>query len=808
MAKKTKKSQKRSWTRWVIALWLVVILPLGGFALLMVGISEGMFGELPSFEELENPKSNQASQIFSGDHKLLGKYFKENRINVSYDHLSPYLKQALIATEDERFNDHSGVDVRGIIRAVTYMGSKGGASTISQQLAKNLFPREKLSLPELILRKLKEWVIATRLERQYTKDEIIAWYFNTFDFINNAVGIQSAAQVYFNREPDSLSLVQSAMLVGMAQNPALYNPLKRPDITMKRREVVLSQMLKNKFITREVYDSIRVLPLGLDYKVVDHKEGLAPYFREVLRAYVSEILNQKDPNTGKYLYVDTEGNPYDLYKDGLRIYTTLDSKLQEYAEWSVTQHLSKELQDDFFKNLKKRKNYPFDSRITKAQVDQIMNGSMKRSDRYMILTGKQCANCGRRGRNMKKETVDGKTVFRCQADDCGFVRNATPVDSIPIIFNTPTPMRVFSWKGEIDTVMTPMDSIRYYKSFLQAGMMSVDPHTGFIKAWVGGIDYKHFAYDHVYQGKRQVGSTFKPIVYALAIQQGLEPCHEVANYPVIFEKERFNLPENWSPQNADGEYGGMLSLKYGLANSINTVTAWIMKQYGPQAVVNLARKMGITSHLDPVPSLCLGVADLSVYELTGATATFANKGIWLEPVFLTRIEDKFGNTIYNFHQKSEEPMSEETAYIMLQMLKAVANGACCNSKGKYSGTAMRLRGSSHPYANIHTPFGAKTGTTQNQSDGWFLGITPDLVTGVWVGCEDRSVRFSSLYLGQGANTALPIWGYYMNKIYADSTIDISQGDFEQPDQPISVNLNCKSYNQNKQQSSDPLDGFD
>ncbi|MCB0395262.1 MAG: transglycosylase domain-containing protein [Flavobacteriales bacterium] len=795
MAKKSPE-KKNKWTRYIIWMWVLVLGPILGFGALIYAVSAEALGPLPSFRELENPKSNQATLIYSSDKKLLGKYFSENRTNVTFDHLSPYLVQGLIATEDERFYDHSGVDLRGLIRAVVYVGGAGGASTVSQQLAKNLFPRQNLSLVKLIIRKLKEWVIAARLERQYTKDEIIAMYFNTFDFINNAVGIESAAHVYFNKPSDSLNLQESAMLVGMAQNPALYNPLKRPEMTMKRREVVLSQMVKNKLLTREVYDSVRTLPLGLDYRIVDHKEGPAPYFREVLRSKVTEILAQKDPKTGQYIYHDTEGNPYNIYKDGLRIYTTLDSRMQAHAEWAVTQHLGSELQDEFFKNLKKRKNSPFDSRISAKQQEQIMTLAMKRSPRYLILTGKQCANCGRRGAsNVVRDKINGQPVFRCTSDDCEFVRYATDPDSIPIIFNTPTEMHVFSWKGDIDTVMTPMDSIRYYKSFLQAGLMSMDPHTGFIKAWVGGINYQHFKYDHVYQGRRQVGSTFKPIVYALAIQQGLDPCHEVANYPVIFEKDRFSLPEDWSPKNADGVYGGMISLKYGLANSINTATAWVMKQYGPQAVVSLARKMGITSPLEPVPSLCLGVADLTIYELTGATSTFANKGMWLEPIYLTHIEDKYGNVIYRFKQKREEPMSEETAYIMLNMLKAVVNGACCDPKGKWTGTAMRLRGS-RPYAGIKTPFGAKTGTTQNQSDGWFLGITPDLVTGVWVGAEDRSVRFTSLYLGQGANTALPIWGYYMNKVYADPKLDISKEDFERPAKEPTRTTDCKSYKKN------------
>ncbi|GAB4252895.1 MAG: transglycosylase domain-containing protein [Vicingaceae bacterium] len=772
-----------------------------GFVTLWAAKNGIGFEELPSFEELENPKSNLATEIYSSDGKLLGKYFKENRVNVRYKDLSPYLVNGLVATEDERFYKHSGIDVRGLTRAVVNLGRSGGASTITQQLAKMLFHERATSTIGRIKQKLQEWILAVELEKRYTKEEIITMYLNRFDFINNAVGIKSATNVYFNKEPHELNIQEAAMLVGMAKNPSLFNPLRRPEMTKDRRNVVLYQMKRNNYITEAQYDSLKQLPLTLDYKIVDHKEGLAPYFREVLRDFLSKKLEEKDKE-GNYIYHKKDGSPYNLYKDGLKVYTTIDSRMQAYAEFAVSEHLSKNLQKAFFKDLKGKKKAPFDFRVSNKQIEQIMEAARKRTERYNILTGKQCANCGRRGKYVKKIG----NYYQCQAEDCGFKRWATSPDSIPIIFDTPVKMKVFSWRGEIDTTLSPNDSIKYYKSFLQAGLMSLDPHTGYIKAWVGGINFKHFAYDHVMQSKRQVGSTFKPIVYSVAIQNGMSPCYEVPNV-----KTCFDMPPgqpDYCPKNSENDYGYMVSLKYGLANSMNTVTAWVLKQFGPQAVVDQARAMGIKSHLDPVPSLCLGVADLSVYELVGANSTFANKGVWIEPTFVTRVEDKFGNVIIDFVPESKEAMSEEAAYVMLDMMKGVVDGVYNKHKNKSTGTGMRLRGTiskDRPYVGHRYPIAGKTGTTQNNSDGWFVGLTPDLVTGVWVGADDRSIRFTRTYYGQGANSALPIWGYYMQKVYADSSIVLNRGDFEKPEQPLSIEIDCKKYNQENNTNLDYQD---
>ena len=803
----------------VLLFWVAVLGPGLGITATMYMAANDYLGKLPTFEELENPNTNLATEIYSADGKILGKYFKENRTNIIYEDLSSHLSNALIATEDERFYSHSGVDFKGLVRAVLYLGTKGGASTVTQQLSKMLFTKKPAHKLKRVVQKMKEWVIAGRLERQYTKNEIIAMYFNKLDFVNNAVGIKSASNVYFGVDPAYLQVEQAALLVGMAKNPSLFNPIRRPDTTLHRRNVVLSQMRKNEFISTSEYDSLIQIPLELDYNIVDHKEGLAPYFREILRSQIKSLFSEKD-SLGNYKY-HKAGNPkepYNIYRDGLKIYTTIDSRLQKYAENAVTTHLKNELQDDLFRDLKKRnkKKYPFDWRVSTEQVESILNRAMKQTQRYRILTGKECANCGRRGKVINHTTTEsGENVFACTAEDCLFERHAIPKDSIEILFNTPDTMSVFTWQGDRDTVMTPMDSIRYYKSFLQAGLMSMDPRTGFIKAWVGGIDYHHFKYDHVKQGKRQVGSTFKPFVYSLAIQNGLSPCYEVPNVPVIFQKEKWGMDKDWSPQNSDRLYGCSVSLKYGLANSMNTVTAWVLSQYGseaPKNVIRLARKMGITSYLPPVPSICLGVADISLYEMVGANSTFVNKGVWTEPIFITRIEDKNGNVIQDFIPHTREAMSEETAYVMLNLMKGVVDGVYSQCMGdrmkanraKYGrgsvmyrpGTGMRIRGrktEKRPYVGIKYPMAGKTGTTQNNSDGWFMGLTPDLVTGVWVGAEDRGVRFSRTSLGQGANTALPIYGYYMNDVYEDEDIAISKKDFEKPKKPLSIELNCTRF---------------
>lgn len=764
------------------------------FALILLSVSLGTFGRLPDFKELEDPKSSLATQIISADGELLGTYFKENRTNVSYEEISEHVVKALIATEDERFYEHSGIDVRGLARAIFFMGSKGGASTISQQLAKLLFTENRADNFVLrVVQKLKEWIIAIQLERKYTKEEIITMYLNRFDFVNHAVGIKSAANVYFAKEPHQLNIHEAAMLVGMLKNPSLFNPIKRAQKTQDRRNVVLAQMMRSEFLTKQEFDSLKQLDLLIDYHSVDHKEGTATYFREVLRSEISKLLDEKDGFSYKIKKVD--GEKYNIYKDGLKIYTTLDSRMQEYAEWAVKEHLSKELQNALFNNLKKKKNAPFDFRLSKAEIDNIMKMAMNRSSRYRVYTGKECANCGRGHKFIERIQENGQDYFHCTAEDCGVNTPIMSDTKIDKIMKTPIPMKVFSWDGMKDTMFSPIDSIKYYKSFLQAGFMSMDPHTGHIKAWVGGIDFKNFNFDHVMQSKRQVGSTFKPLVYALAIQEGWSPCMELPNVMTCFD-----MPEGqpaYCPKNSDGVYGCNMSLKYALANSINTVTAQIMKQFSPQAVVDFAKKVGITSHLDPVPSLCLGVADLSVYELVGANATFANKGVWTEPIFITKIEDKNGNVIYEKYPKKVQAMNEQHAYVMLELMKGVTDGVynkCQGDNGGYyhSGTGVRLRGTRRPYGGIRNPVAGKTGTTQNNSDGWFIGITPDLVSGCWVGAEDRAVRFSVTDLGQGANTALPIWAYYMKKVYADSTIKISKGDFVRP-QGITTEMDCSQY---------------
>jgi len=770
------------------------------------------FAELPTFEQLENPKSNLATEVYTMDGKILGKYFYQNRVNVKYEELDPDLVNALIATEDERYYQHSGIDLKGLLRAVMKMGKSGGASTITQQLAKNLFSDTPTSTWDRIKQKLQEWVIAAKLERRYTKDEIITMYFNRFDFVNNAVGIKSAADVYFGRTTDSLTIEQSATLVGMLKNPNLFNPLRFPDSTVHRRNVVLYQMKRNNYITDVVFDSLRQLPLELKYSKVDHREGIAPYFREVLRAELRKVIEEKDAS-GNYIMRKANGDPYDIYKDGLKIYTTLDYRMQEYAEWAVKEYLGTQLQNDFFNDLKKKKNAPFDYRVSEEEINQILNTSMKRSERYLISRGQQCDNCGRRGRFLETIKKEGVAYAKCLADDCGHLTEIHSEEETLESFNKAVKMKVFSWKGEIDTVMTPMDSIRYYKSFLQSGLMSMDPHTGYIKAWVGGIDYEHFAYDHVRQSRRQVGSTFKPFVYSVAIDEGYSPCYEVPNVPVTFRKGEFGLLQDWTPTNSTDDYGYNVTLKYGLASSLNTITSWVMKQFGPKRVIDMARSMGIEAPLDPVPSLALGVADVSVYEMTGAFSTFVNKGVWTKPTFLIRIEDKNGNIIKRFIPESREALNEQTAYVMLNLLKGVtAYNYNRDLDKRTAGTGIRLRfpkSKERPYAGLaDQAIAGKTGTTQNNSDGWFIGATPDLVTGVWVGAEDRSVRFSTTYYGQGANTALPIWAYYMNKIYADSSMDISNGDFEKPKNPINIELDCEVYRKENSFDNDRGNIFD
>jgi penicillin-binding protein 1A len=792
---------KRS--RWLYAWWGLVLAPVLGLFLMLVLAA---FSDLPGTEDLENPRSDLATAILFSDGSQMGQYYRENRIPVDYERISPHVVNALIATEDERFREHSGIDVRGTLRAAVYLGKKGGASTLTQQLAKMLFTDRSPNFVKRTFQKFQEWIISARLERQYTKNEIIAMYLNRFDWINQAVGINSAARVYFNTTPDSLRIEEAALLVGMCKNPALFNPLRRPDTTLTRRMVVLDQMRKNGFLTTTEYDSLKSMPIGLRFQRVDHTEGPAPYFREVLRAKLVALFAEKNED-GSYRYAKADGTPYDIYTDGLKVYTTLDRRMQQYAEWGLQEHLRNELQPDFFKDLAKKKNRPFDFRVSEEEIAGILNTAMKRSVRYKVLTGKQCGNCERPAKYIETKQHEGRKHYHCRPDlgGCDTYWPVVKESEIPGIFDTPTKMRVFTWKGERDTVMSPMDSIRYYKGFLQSGLLSMDPHTGFVKAWVGGIDFKHFQYDHVEQARRQVGSTFKPFVYATALREGMDLCREVPNQRVCFDMPP-GQPD-WCPENSDAVYGGMVTLEYALANSMNTVTAWLMKQYGPQAVTVLARHMGVKSPLEAVPSLCLGVADLTLMEMTGAFSSFANQGVYIEPITFTRIEDKNGNTVYDVTPNTYEALDEITAYKMLKILKGVTDGAYNPSSGRVVGTGLRLRtswGNRARYANIKFPTAGKTGTTQNNSDGWFIGITPDLVTGVWTGADDRSVRFASTDKGQGANMALPVYGYFMNRVYADTSITISTGDFEVPAGFDASSLNCRQRSGELRKPEEPL----
>lgn len=806
--KKPKRKLKR-WVQWtlIILVWIAFMSPylLVRWALWEVSTS----GELPDFEELENPRSNLASVVYSEDGVELGKYFLENRTNAAYNELSPYLVQALIATEDERYYEHSGFDIKAIGRAI-YGQLKGkdggGASTISQQLAKLLFTKVAKDKMERLWQKIGENIVAVRLEKNYTKEEIIAMYFNKFDFLNNAVGINSAAMVYFGKKPIDLKIQEAAMLVGMAKNPSVFNPLRFADTTLKRREVVLFQMKKNGFITDAQYDSIRLLPLGLNYTKVDHQTGLAPYFRETLRGEVSNLLNKKNPD-GSYIIAKTDGSPYSIYADGLKIYTTIDSKMQEYAEWAVQEHLKFELQEDFFENNLKWKNPPFSNDLNQGQIDTIMLTAVHQSQMYKKFKGIVCANCERPSKYIEKTS----THYHCT-----YCQHNEPIRSeeeITKIFNTPKPMKIFDWQSENyekDTVMSPLDSIRYHKEILRAAMVSMDPHNGHIKAWVGGPDFKHFKYDMVMKGRRQVGSTFKPFIYATALEVGaITPCTMVPDIAhcveVPYNKYRNKM---WCPGNAGAKFTGELTpIPFALAASMNNITAYVIGlQNGamPSKVWDRIGQLGIdTSQFDPVPAMALGVFDLSVYEMVGGMCSFVNEGIYIEPTFIVRIEDANGNVIYEPKQTIQEVWSKETAYTVLSIMKRVTSGithpTAKRSDGKplIGGTALRIRGKqteTRPYAGLKMPIAGKTGTTQNQSDGWFMGLTPDLVTGVWVGAEDRSVRFRSLQLGMGTNMALPMWAYYMHKVYEDSTLNISQEDFPKPASIIKDPIDCNIHN--------------
>ena len=790
-----KKQNFRKYLRWF---WILFGFSVVSVVVFFWLIARGVFGFMPTFEELENPQTVFASEIFSEDNQSLGKYYqvKGNRLHVEYNDLNPVLIDALIATEDIRFYKHSGIDFRGLIRVVkgivTGNTSSGGGSTITQQLAKNLFPtRDNSSQSKigragsLVLSKFKEWIIAVRLEKSYTKDEIITMYLNRFGYLNQAVGIRSASSIYFSTTPSQLQMHEAAMLVGMAKNPSLFNPLRRPELTLHRRNVVLSQMLKYRFINKYEFDSVKVLPLGINYNKADYQKWPAPYFRKKLE----HVLMATKPHSENYV-VDqnnflkdsvswetnplygwcnknrkADGSPYNIYKDGLRIYTTLNSKMQIYAENAVMRHL-KELQPVFDAHLENLElpNYPFSKDFSKESADRVLYRLIRNSERY-----KKMINAG----NKEKDIIAA--------------------------FKEPVEMTVFSYQvGEKDTLLSPLDSIKNQISHLLSSFMAMDPHTGEIKAWVGGPNISYYGYDMVMQGKRQVGSTCKPFLYTLAMQNGLSPCKKVPNseVPFLLDDGSIWIAKNSDPTDYDDK---MVTLKWGLANSVNQVSAWVMKRFNPNSMVDVMRKLGVLSPIDPVVSLFLGTSDITLYEMVAAYATYANRGVYTSPIMVTKIEDKNGNVLATFKASNHDALDEKTAYLMINMLENVVN----------HGSGIRLRQSWRgDYGGFSLPIAGKTGTTQNQSDGWFVGFTPELVAAAWTGCEFRGVHFESLSLGQGANMALPVWGYFMKEVLADTTLHYSQDvQFERPE-GFSVDLECdNSQEEGPVEDSDQVDDF-
>lgn len=696
-----------------------------------------MLGELPTFEELENPEFSIATEVYSADSVMLGKYYRQNRSPVLFDELSPNIVNALIATEDARFRQHSGIDLRGLMRAVSgalTFNNKGGASTISQQLSKLLF--HGVSTRTLIARitqKLKEQIIAVRLENRYTKEEIIQMYLNQAEWSDNAFGIKSASKTYFNKLPSELDVEEAAVLVGMLKAPYAFNPRIHPKNSTRRRNVVLFQMKKYGYLDKETYallsDTVNC-PIKLDFKKNDHNEGIAPYFREFLRQRLQEWAN--NPENFK-----PDGSKYDIYKDGLQVHTTLNAKMQTYAEEAVNVHMTS-LQQEFFNHWKNKDPW--------KEFPDELNRIIVQSSVY---------------KQHKEEGLKKDAIIK--------------------LMKVPHQMEVFSYSGPIDTVMSSIDSLRYHRMFLQTGFIVVEPQTGFIKAWVGGTDYENFKYDHI-TSQRQIGSTFKPFVYATAIDNGYSPCFQVTDVPVTFEDF-----DNWTPDNSDGIFTGKkLTLKQCLEESKNTCSAYLIKQIGPAEVIKLARRLGITSHIDPYPSICLGTPDISAMEMAGSYTAFANKGLYTQPIYFTSITDKNGHEIYSNVPISTEAMSEEKAYIMVEMLRSVVN----------RGTGIRLR---YKY-KFKADIGGKTGTTQNQSDGWFMGITPELIGAVWTGGEDRFMRFRSIGLGQGAHMALPIWAEFFQRLYADKELGYSEETrFEAPEGKLSVEMDCSKYENNEEQ---------
>lgn len=787
--------KKFRYRNYILGFWSLVVILTGSIALLFMMIANGKLGFMPSFEELENPKNILASEIYFEDGKMLDKYFvRENRTFVGFESLPPHLIDALIATEDVRFYDHSGIDLRGLFRVakgiLTGDTSSGGGSTLSQQLAKMLFPRTGVeSKTDLVLRKFKEWVIAVKLERSYTKEEIILMYLNKYDYLNNAVGIKSAADVYFGIQPDSLKLHQAAMLVGMAKNSSLYNPLRRPELVQNRRNVVLKQMEKYGYITQSERDSARVKPLDLSYNKVDYKLGPAPYFREFLRL----TLSSKKPERENYpswqeqkFKEDLEewknnplfgwcnknkkpnGENYNIYTDGLKIYTTLDSRMQKYAVEAVEQHLRYDLQPLFDGSLESLQNPPFADNMSEEDVESLLNREIRKSERYRLMN------------------LAGKNF-----------------SEIKEAFNKPAKMNIFKWEGEIDTTMTPMDSIKHYLRHFRSSFMAMDTETGKVKAYVGGPNYKHFMYDMVKGGKRQVGSTVKPFLYTLAMQNGLTPCTSVPNVSQQFQLWDGSIYE---PKDSDVDPemdGRMVTLKWGLANSKNRISAWVLKQFSPNAVVEVMKRLGIYSPIDPQYSMIYGTSDITLYEMVGAFNAYANLGVYTKPYFVTRIEDRHGNIIARFFPDRHEAIDEQTAYLMLNLLEGVIN----------EGTGIRLRSPNlwrarvtKEYGQFAMPIAGKTGTTQNHSDGWFIGTTPKLTAGVWTGADLRSIHFKTISSGQGSNMALPIWGYFYKQVLADESIGYSEEEMEFK-KPANFHINLDCDEQEEQQTT-PVESDD
>lgn len=752
MAKKKEQQKKKSFRKYTRVLWGAFLLGVIGIIALFGAAALGLYGPMPDLQQLENPKTNLATQIISSDGIILGKYyFDDNRTPIGFDEIPTHMVEALIATEDERFYAHSGIDWRGTMRAFVFLGKRGGASTITQQLARQIFVGVRSrNILKTIFQKAQEWVIAVQLEQRYTKKEILAMYLNKYDFGYQADGIRSAAKIFFNKIPQELSIEESATLVGMLKNSSLFNPIRRPERVKERRNIVFQQMVRNQLITNKEKDSLDQLPLQITFTPESHREGLATYFRAYLKEFMDEWI-EANPKP--------DGSKHNLYRDGLRIYTTIDSRMQQLAEDAVSGHM-KNLQKEFFRQNTKRQNptAPFLD-LREGEIDTLMTRTAYRTERW---------------RKMKLAGIAEEEILAS--------------------FKKEVPMQVFSWKGEIDTIMTPMDSIRYYKHFLRASMMSMEPQTGHVKAWVGGYNYKHFQYDQVKQGRRQIGSTFKPFLYATAIDQlKLSPCDSLPDALFCIEPMKHGNIDAWCPKNSGDKYGRTRTLKNALANSVNTISARIMDLVGPVPVINLARKMGITSHLPEVPSIALGTPDISLFEMVGAYSTFANQGIYVKPIMITRIEDKNGRALYEVLPETQDVLSQEAAYVTVNLMQGVTTAG--------SGARLRHAGleeTNYIYKNVITgypyvfenPIAGKTGTTQNQSDGWFMGMVPNLATGVWVGGDDRSIHFKDIGFGQGATMALPIWANYMRSLYDNPEFGISKEDFIAPEE-LSIPVDCE-----------------